>query len=234
MRAKAPVQTLAAIRRGAAQGRQAADRELASGLQRRADDFGIDRPRDRPVPALRIEGYVIVSADGMLANAGQRHAGRTEVRGRQAVLHRRPRPRRPDRARPQFLRGPAELAAAQADRPDPQGRRDRARSVQSQSHPVESRRRIVRGRLRRAPACVPAPSRSSAGPACSACSWTATTRSGSRRRRACGCRRRALLPRRARALAAGNSGRARAAAPASRRCSMPADDVSVTPWRRNA
>ena len=36
----------AAIRRRASEGRQAADRKLPAGLQRRADDFGIDRPRD--------------------------------------------------------------------------------------------------------------------------------------------------------------------------------------------
>jgi dihydrofolate reductase len=46
MKAKAPVQTIAAVRRRAGQGRQAADRELAAGLQRGADDFGIT-PRDK-------------------------------------------------------------------------------------------------------------------------------------------------------------------------------------------
>ena len=43
MRAKAPVQTLAAVRRRHRQGPEAADREFASGFQRRADDLGIAR-----------------------------------------------------------------------------------------------------------------------------------------------------------------------------------------------
>src|SRR6185369_9726442 len=51
------------------QRRQTADRDLATGLQRGTDDFGIIfRAR---MPGLRIEGYVIVSADGMLANAAR-------------------------------------------------------------------------------------------------------------------------------------------------------------------
>src|SRR4051794_32413637 len=58
------------IRRRAAEGRQAADRDLPSGFQRRSYDFGIvQQLADQPVPALRIEGYVIVSADGRLADA---------------------------------------------------------------------------------------------------------------------------------------------------------------------
>ena len=124
----------------------------------------------------------------MLANAASRDAGRTEIRGRQAVLHRRPRPRRPDRARPQFLRRPAELAAAKAHHPDPR-RSPRSRPI----HPIPKPRCGIRPapRSRRpatAPACAPARSRSSADPTCSECSWTVTTRSGCRRRRRCGCR----------------------------------------------
>ena len=104
MRAKAPVQTLAAIRRRTSEGRQIADRQLRARFPASCRRFrNSPAPRDNAVPALRIEGYVIVSADGMLANAERRDAGRTEIRGRQAVLHRRPRPRRPDRARPPFL-----------------------------------------------------------------------------------------------------------------------------------
>ena len=36
--------------------------------------------------ALRIDGYVIVSADGMLADAHGVHAGRAEIRGRPAFF----------------------------------------------------------------------------------------------------------------------------------------------------
>ena len=80
--------------------------------------------------------------------------------------------------------------------------------VQSQSHPVESGGRARSRRPASAPASHPARSRSSADPTCSACSWIATTRSGCRRRRMCDSRWRALLPRRARAIAAADSGRA--------------------------
>ena len=84
-------------------------------------------------------------------HAGERRsgdAGRIEIRGRQTVLHRRAGPRRPDRARPSFPGRSAELAATKAARPDRQDRRDRARSLQSQGHAVESGGSLIRGGLR--------------------------------------------------------------------------------------
>ncbi len=108
--------------------------------------------------ALRIEGYVIVSADGMLADARNVMPDELKFEGDKAfftaALDRADR----DPARPQLLRGPAELAATQTDHPDAEGRCDRARSGQSEINPVESRRRILRSRLRDMPALIPAPS----------------------------------------------------------------------------
>ena len=174
--------------RSSAERRQAADRELAPGFQRRADDLGIGFDA-RQVHAGAAHRRLCYRLGGRHAGERQQcHAGRSEIRGRQAVLHCRPRPRRPDRARPQFLRGPAELAAAKAHHPDAKGRRDRARSVQSQRHAVESGGRLVRGRLRAGRRTRRHGRRSSAAPTCSACSWTATTCSGCHRPRACGCR----------------------------------------------
>ena len=95
------------------------------------------------MPALRIEGYVIVSADGMLANAsnvmpddlkfeGDKQFFTAALDRADLILHGR-----------NSYRGPAELAAAQAPDPDAQGSRDRARSIQSQRHAVESGGRLL-------------------------------------------------------------------------------------------
>ena len=72
MRAKGSLQTLPRIRRIACQGRQAADRQQPPAEQRRANDLGITATRRchcRAMPRLKIEGYVIASADGMLADS---------------------------------------------------------------------------------------------------------------------------------------------------------------------
>ena len=95
------------------------------------------------MPALRIEGYVIVSADGMLADARNVMPDELKFEGDKAfftaaldradlILHGRnsyeDQPNSPRRRR---------------DHPDAEGRGDRARSVQSEIDAVESRGRIV-------------------------------------------------------------------------------------------
>ena len=100
------------------------------------------------MPALRIEGYVIVSADGMLADARNVMPDELKFEGDKAfftaaldradlILHGRnsyeDQPNSPLRRR---------------DHPDAEGRRDRARSVQSESHALESRGRDLRSCLR--------------------------------------------------------------------------------------
>ena len=119
------------------------------------------------MPALRIEGYVIVSADGMLANAhnvmpdelkfeGDKRFFTAALDRADLIVHGRnsheDQPNSPRRKRMVLTR---------------EGCGDRARSVQSKRHTVESGRQLVRGRLRGTPACLPAPSRSSAVPPCS-------------------------------------------------------------------
>ena len=221
----------AAIRRGAAQGCQAADREPAPGLERRHRRC---RSNARGRTACRRSASKAMSSSPPTAcwPMPECHAGRIEIRGRQGVLHRRPRPRRPDRARPEFRRGPAELTAAQAGHPDPQRRR-RSRPIR----PIPRPRCGIRPARRSKPPArhagvAPARSPSSAAPACSACSWTATTRSGCRWRRACGC------PAASRASPACPSARRRKSSAShglkagEPQMLDPADDVSVTPWRR--
>ena len=213
---------------------EAADRELAPGFQRRADDLGIAPARHRPVPALRIEGYVIVSADGMLADARNVMPDELKFEGDKAfftaaldradlILHGRnsyeDQPNSPRRKRVILTRNVEAIA------PDPSN---------PESHAVESRGRDLRSGLRAGRrACrhrrdhrrarrvrhVHGPLRRVLALGCAACSAT---------------RRRALLSRSSRPHPAGNPGRARNACRASRRCLMQADDVSVTPWRRSA
>ena len=234
MKAKAPVQTLPQYDEERPQGRQAADRELAAGLQRRADDLGIVGARRHAVPALRIEGYVIVSADGMLANAdrvmpdglkfeGDKQFFTDALDHADLIVHGRnsfeDQPNSPKRKRVILTR---------------EHRRDRARSGQSQGHAVESGRRFVRGGLRAQPACAPAPSPSSAAPTCSACSWTATTRSGCRRRRTCGCRTASPASPACPARSPQQILAAHGLTAGEPQMLDPADDVSVTPWRRSA
>ena len=147
MRAKDPVQTLAQYDDAVAQGRQTSDRQLPSCLQRGADDLGIDS-RPRAMPDLRIEGYVIVSADGMLANADRVMPDELKFEGDKQffaaaldhadlIVHGRhsyeDQPNSPRRKRIILTR---------------KRRRGRARSVQSQSHTVESGGCFVRGGLR--------------------------------------------------------------------------------------
>ncbi len=67
---------------------------------------------------------------------------------RQAILHVSARSRRPDRARPAFPRGPAELATAKADYPDEDSWRDRIGPFQSQGYIVEPGRCVIRGGVR--------------------------------------------------------------------------------------
>ena len=142
----------------------------------------------REMPDLRIEGYVIVSADGMLANAAGVMPDELKFEGDKQFFNAALDRADADRAWPQFLRRPAELAAAKADHRDPQDRRDRAGSVQSKSHAVESGRRLVRSGLRFRRRAFRHRRDHRRTRRIRACSWTATTRSGSRRRRGCGCR----------------------------------------------
>src|SRR5205814_9132990 len=58
-----------ALRRTVAEGSQAADAEQAPGVERRHRRVAVSRASLPSVAGLRIDGYVIVSADGMLADA---------------------------------------------------------------------------------------------------------------------------------------------------------------------
>ena len=123
------------------------------------------------MPALRIEGYVIVSADGMLADARNVMPDELKFEGDKAfftaaldradlILHGRhsyeDQPNSPRRRRIILTRKVEAIA------PDP------ANPKATLWNPAG------------ASACVTALLRSSAAPACSACSWTATTCSGCR------------------------------------------------------
>ena len=173
------------------------------------------------MPALRIEGYVIVSADGMLANASN-------------VM--------PDELK---FEGDKQFFTAALDRADliVHGRN----SYEDQPNSPKRKRVIL---TRKVAAIAPDPSNPNAtlwnpaGASFEAACDRAGVRSGTvaiiggpgvfgmfmdrydvvlaLAGAACAAAgRRALLPRRARALAAGNPGSSRAAAPGRRRCSTP-------------
>ena len=135
---------------------------------------------------LRIDGYVIVSADGMLTNANRVMPDELKFEGDKRfftaaldhadlIVHGRhsgeDQPNSPRRKRLVLTRTISAIA------PDP------SNPKATLWNPAGDLRGCVRSHRR----CVPAPLQSSADRGCSECSWTATIRSGSRRRRGCGC-----------------------------------------------
>ena len=140
-----------------------------------------------------------------------------------------------DRARPQLLRGPAELAATQADHPDPQGRGDRARSVQSEIDPVESGRRIASRPPARLPALHSGTVAIIGGPVVFGMfmdRYDVFWLSEAPHVRLPGGE--PCFPGVPAAFAAGDPGRAWASEPGEPQMLDPPHDVSVTPWRRGA
>ena len=136
--------------------------------------------------ALHIEGYVIVSADGMLANAAHVMPDELKFEGDKRFFT-----DALDRAdlivhgRHSFEDQP-QLAAATTDRADAENCIHGARSIQSQGRRSGIRRARRSRRRANGPASQAARSRSSAGRSYSQCFSIATRRSGSRRRRWCG------------------------------------------------
>ena len=102
MRAKAPVQTIAKFDEDVIKDMKLPTVSSAPGLNSVVTDgFGITAGEPSPC-ALRIDGYVIVSADGMLANAQNVMPDELKFEGDKRFFTAAPRSRRPDRARPQF------------------------------------------------------------------------------------------------------------------------------------
>ena len=134
--------------------------------------------------ALRIEGYVIVSADGMLANAqgvmpdhlkfeGDKQFFNAALDRADLIVHGRNsfegQPNSPRRKRIVLTRTIGGIA------PDPSNPKATLWNPAGASFEAACEHAGV----------DPAPSRSLAGLACSACSWTATIFSGCHRRRGC-------------------------------------------------
>ena len=185
------------------------------------------------MPALRIEGYVIVSADGMLANARNVMPDELKFEGDKAfftaaldradlIVHGRnsyeDQPNSPRRKRIVLTRKVAAIA------PDPSNPNAMLWNPAGATFEAACEHAGV----------APAPSPSSAAPACSTCSWTATTRSG------CRSAPQVRLPggepcfpgvpaRTPQQILA-----AHGLKPGEPQMLDPADDVSVTPWRRDA
>jgi hypothetical protein len=126
--------------------------------------------------ALRIDGYVIVSADGMLADAqnvmpdelkfeGDKRFFNAALDGADLIVHgQNSHEQQPNSARRKRIVLTRKVEATETDPP---------------GLPLRP--------LASVPASRQAPSPSSAAPACSTCLWTATTRSGCRWRQRCDC-----------------------------------------------
>ena len=96
----------------------------------------------------RYEGYAIVSADGMIADADGRMPPALQNPADAALPQRGARPRRGAGPRPSFARGPSQFAAPAPRRPQPPRRGDRRRSASAAFGAVEPGWRVVRRRLR--------------------------------------------------------------------------------------